>query len=122
MDLMRIPKEYKRMPPIIRNAVFFIGWMLSPLTFWNDAFVNIPIAYLCAALLARVIKADFLFLTLAFYWLSNVFGVLMMYFSGKSIMQDKRNRLNALRTLLITVAAYSILIIILNRIGILKPI
>ena len=122
MDLMRIPKEYKRMPSIIRNAIFFIGWMLSPLTFWNDAFVNIPIAYLCAALLARVIKADFLFLTLAFYWLSNVFGVLMMYFSGKSIMQDKRNRLNALRTLLITVAAYSILIIILNRIGILKPI
>ena len=122
MDLMRIPKEYKRMPSIIRNAIFFIGWMLSPLTFWNDAFVNIPIAYLCAALLARVIKADFLFLTLAFYWLSNVFGVLMMYFSGKSIMQDKRNRLNALRTLLITVAAYSILIVILNRIGILKPI
>lgn len=122
MDLMRIPKEYKRMPSIIRNAIFFIGWMLSPLTFWNDAFVNIPIAYLCAVLLAKVIKADFLFLTLAFYWLSNVFGVLMMYFSGKSIMQDKRNRLNALRTLLITVAAYSILIIILNRIGILKPI
>ncbi|OGW94974.1 MAG: hypothetical protein A3K16_02515 [Omnitrophica bacterium RIFCSPLOWO2_01_FULL_45_24] len=119
---MRIPKEYKRMPSIIRNAIFFIGWMLSPLTFWNDAFVNIPIAYLCAVLLAKVIKADFLFLTLAFYWLSNVFGVLMMYFSGKSIMQDKRNRLNALRTLLITVAAYSILIIILNRIGILKPI
>jgi len=122
MDLMRIPKEYKRMPSIIRNAIFFIGWMLSPLTFWNDAFVNIPIAYLCAVLLAKVIKADFLFLTLAFYWLSNVFGVLMMYFSGKSIMQDKRNRLNALRTLLITVAAYSILIVILNRIGILKPI
>lgn len=122
MDIMGIPKEYKRMPSIIRNAIFFIGWMLSPLTFWNDAFINIPIAYLCAALLARVIKADFLFLTLVFYWLSNVFGVLMMYSSGKSIMQDKRDRLNALRTLLITVVTYSMLIIILNRIGILKPI
>jgi hypothetical protein len=110
------------MSTFIKNAVFFIGWMLSPLTFWNDVFVNIPIAYLCASLALKFIHADFLFLALIFYWLSNGFGIMIMYFSGKSIMQDKGNRLKALVSLLITVVIYSIIIIILNRIGILKPI
>ena len=96
--------------------------MLSPLTFWNDVFVNIPISYLLASLAIRFIKADFLFLVLVFYWISNGIGILMMYFSGKSIMQDKSNRLHALATLLITIVIYSIIIIILNRTGILKPI
>ena len=122
MDTPGIPKAYNSMSTFIKNTIFFIGWLLSPLTFWNDAFVNIPIAYLCAALLVRVIKVDFLFLVLIFYWLSNVFGILMMCSSGKSIMQDKGNRLQALVTLLITVVIYSVIIIILNRTGILKPI
>ena len=107
------------MSTFIKNAVFFIGWMLSPLTFWNDVFVNIPISYLCAALLVKVVKADFLFLVLVFYWLSNGIGILMMYSSGKSIIQDKSKRLQSLVTLLITVVIYSVIIIILNRIGIL---
>ncbi|MDP2929055.1 MAG: hypothetical protein Q8O01_03195 [Candidatus Omnitrophota bacterium] len=110
------------MPTFIKNTIFFIGWMLSPLTFWNDAFVNIPISYLCASLAIRFIKADFLFLVLIFYWLSNIFGIMMMYFSGKSIMRDKSNRLHALVTLLITIVIYSAIIVILNRTGILKPI
>jgi len=110
------------MSTFIKNAVFFIGWMLSPLTFWNDVFVNIPISYLCASLAIKFIKADFLFLVLVFYWISNGIGILMMYLSGKSIMQDKSNRLQALETLLITVIIYSIIIIILGKTGLLKPI
>ena len=108
--------------PFIRNAVFFIGWLLSPFTFWNDAFVNVPIAYLCATLLIRVIKADFLLLVLVFYWISNGAGVLMMYLSGKAIIKDKKDRIRALSNFLITATVYTILIIFLHRIGILKPI
>jgi hypothetical protein len=59
---------------------------------------------------------------LTFYWLSNGFGVLMMYFSGKSIMGDKGKRLQAVITFLATVVIYSAVIIILNKAGILKPI
>ena len=122
MDTLGLQEAYNSMSTFIKNAVFFIGWMLSPLTFWNDAFVNIPIAYLLASLVVRFIKADFLFLVLVFYWLSNGSGILMMYLSGKSIIQDKNSRLKALVTLLITVLIYSSIIIILNKTGILKPI
>jgi hypothetical protein len=110
------------MSTFVKNAVFFIGWMLSPLTVWNDVFVNIPIAYLCASLAIKFIRADFLFLVLIFYWLSNGFGILMMYTSGRSMMRDKIGRLRSLVTLLITVVIYSIIIVVLNRTGILKPI
>jgi len=110
------------MSRFIKNAVFFMGWMLSPLTFWNDAFVNIPISYISASIAKRFINADFLFLVLIFYWLSNIFGILMMILSGKSILQDKRERLDALKSLLLTVLIYSIIIILLGKTGILKPI
>ena len=122
MDTLCLPKAYNSMSAFIKNTVFFIGWMLSPLTFWNDVFVNIPISYFCASLAIRFIRADFLFLVLVFYWLSNGIGILMMFFSGKSIMRDKSNRLNALKTFLITVIIYSIIIVILSKIGVLKPI
>jgi multidrug transporter EmrE-like cation transporter len=122
MDTLGIPKAYNSMSAFIKNTVFFIGWMLSPLTFWNDTFVNIPVSYLCASLAIRLIKADFLFLVLVFYWISNGIGILMMYLSGRSIMQDKSNRLKALKTLLLTVLIYSIIIVLLGKSGILKPI
>jgi hypothetical protein len=110
------------MSKFIKNTIFFVGWMLSPLTFWNDAFVNIPISYFCATISLRFLKnTDFLFLVLIFYWLSNGFGVLMMYASGKSIMRDKSHRLKALASLFVTVLIYSAIIIILGKIGILKP-
>ena len=110
------------MPAFIKNTIFFIGWILSPLTFWNDAFVNIPVSYLCASLTVKFIKADFLFLVLLFYWISNLFGILLMVYSGKSIIQDKSGRLHALTTLLLTVLIYSIIIVILGKVGVLKPI
>jgi hypothetical protein len=122
MDTLGLPKACNGMSTFIKNTIFFIGWMLSPLTFWNDAFVNIPISYILASLARRFIKADFLLLVLIFYWISNGIGILMMFFSGKSIMQDKGGRLRSLVKLLITVVIYSTIIIILNRIGILRPI
>jgi hypothetical protein len=109
------------MRPFIRNTVFFIGWILSPLTFWNDAFVNIPIAYLLANLFIRFFPVDFLFAVVIFYWLSNFAGIVMMYFSGKDIFRDKKRILVELLKLFATMLAYSILLVLLNKAGVLRP-
>ncbi|MFA5142969.1 MAG: hypothetical protein WC522_02210 [Candidatus Omnitrophota bacterium] len=109
------------MKSFIKRLIFFAGWLLSPFTFWNDIFINIPISYLCASLFVRVFKADFLFMTLVFYWLSNLLGVLMMYTAGKDVLKAKK----VARELIIFLAAvvlYSLILIILGRIGILKPV
>lgn len=105
----------------IRNTVFFIGWILSPLTFWNDAFVNIPLSYLMANILVRFIKCDFLWLLLASYWFTNVAGLGMMYATGKDIAKGRAGVIKGILSLLITSAVYSVIIIVLGRLGIIKP-
>ncbi|MDD5136959.1 MAG: hypothetical protein PHI59_00950 [Candidatus Omnitrophica bacterium] len=109
------------MKKIVNRLIFIAGWLLSPFTFWNDVFINIPIAYLCANLFVRVFKADFLFMTLVFYWLSNLLGVLMMYAAGKNILKEKKV-VRELIIFLATVVLYSLILILLGRIGILKPV
>ena len=105
---------------ILYRTVFFVGWVLSPFTFWNDVFVNIPIAYICANLFVRAFPAPFIVTLIVFYWLSNAIGILMMFFSGRSIFKDMATRRRELIKLAVTIVLYSALLIILHKIGILK--
>ena len=108
--------------PALKRGVFFVGWLLSPLTFWNDAIVNIPLSYLCASLFIRLISCNFLFVMLVFYWLTNLAGILMMYMSGKSIFKGGEGLIREAANLLIAIVAYSLILIFLHRLGILRPI
>jgi len=109
------------MKPFIRNAVFFIGWILSPLTTWNDAFVNIPLSYLLANIIVRLVNVNFPLLVLASYWATNIIGLGLMYAAGKNAIKDRGGAFKAVSSMIITTALYSIIILILGRIGILKP-
>ena len=102
--------------------LFFAGWILSPLTFWNDSFVNIPIAYLCANIFIRFLPVKFLLLVLMFYWLSNAAGILLMYISGKALARKGESTGRVLFEIIITIAAYSLILIFLDKLGILKPV
>jgi len=105
----------------IYRSVFFIGWVLSPFTTWNDAFVNIPLSYICANLAIRFIPMNFLTLVLIFYWMTNILGIAMMYLAGKNILIGKRGIVRELGKLVITMVIYSIVLIVLHRVGVLKP-
>ena len=104
------------------RLVFFMGWVLSPFTFWNDAFVNIPISYLCASLVIRLAPVKFLLLVLIFYWLSNGLGLVMMYISGKHIVEAGKGRREGISKLILTVIIYSTVLILLDKLVVLKPI
>lgn len=104
------------------RLLFFIGWLLSPFTFWNDAFINIPLSYLLANIFVKIWLVDFLLTVLVFYWLTNGLGILMMYFSGKSLLAGKRGAAREILSLAATLVVYSIVLILLNKAGILKPI
>jgi len=106
---------------IAQRALFFIGWVLSPFTVWNDAFVNIPLAYLAANIAIRIYPFDFLTAVLVSYWGTNVLGVWIMYASGKKIFSEGKSIEREMVTLVVTVLFYSILVIILGRLGIIKP-
>lgn len=111
----------KPVRPFIRNTVFFIGWILSPLTFWNDAFVNIPLSYLFANLLFRFINVNFMWLVLASYWFTNVLGLYLMYAAGKELVRSRAGVVKEILKLIGTTAIYSLIIVILAKLGILRP-
>lgn len=106
---------------IIYRSLFFIGWVLSPFTSWNDAFVNIPLSYICANMAIRFTRMNFLTLVLIFYWLTNILGMAIMYLAGKNILTAKKGVVREMWKLVITMALYSIVLIVLHRVGVLKP-
>ncbi|MBI5665247.1 MAG: hypothetical protein HZC49_09245 [Nitrospirae bacterium] len=56
-----------------------IGYMLSPLSWWNDLYLNIPLAYLGAWLASLFYKPAFLTAFIAAYWITNVAGLVIMH-------------------------------------------
>ncbi|UXD21926.1 hypothetical protein IPA_09660 [Ignicoccus pacificus DSM 13166] len=76
----------KRPAHLIRAAVAFIGFMLSPLTPWNDSFVNIPLAILIAMALRPIVSFDI------GYWigytLTNVLGLAMLFIAAADKLKE----------------------------------
>jgi hypothetical protein len=56
-----------------------IGWILSPLTWWNDLVVNIPIAYGFGCLFSLISESLFLPFMVAGYWITNIVGLFLLH-------------------------------------------
>lgn len=82
------------------GAMMGIGYMLSPLSWWNDLFFNLPIALIFGYALGWINSDWFLPGTIVGYWLSNVLGILMMQFGAMDMFVSEDNR-NIKRDLLI---------------------
>ena len=55
------------------------GYLLSPLSFWNDLFINFPIAYVFGVLFGLISQKLFLTGLIAGYWLSNIAGFVLLH-------------------------------------------
>lgn len=105
----------------IHRSLFFLGFLLSPLTFWNDAFVNIPLSYAVASLLTKVVNVKFVNLMIICYYLTNILGLFMMYGSGKGAIRKGRIMVRDVIITVLTVSIYTLVLIFLNSLGILRP-
>jgi hypothetical protein len=74
-----------------------------------------------ANLLFRLIKADFLNLVLISYWFTNVAGIVIMYAAGKDMVNRRTGLIKEVLSLIVTGAIYSFIIVLIVRLGILKP-
>jgi hypothetical protein len=80
-------------PRLLKGSfIALVGYILSPLSWWNDAFVNIPIALALAKLTAYFVNVDLYILFTIYYWLTNVAGLMMMYFGGEMIVTNGTQR------------------------------
>ena len=101
-----------------RATLFIIGYILSPFSFWNDAFVNIPLAYL-AALLASLIAGPAVF-PAAFFaasLASNVAGLVMMHVSVRGF----RLRARSVAEIVVAATLYTMLATLLAEKGLSGP-
>ncbi|MBD3359493.1 MAG: hypothetical protein GF365_02185 [Candidatus Buchananbacteria bacterium] len=83
---------------IKRGTLAFVGFILSPLSWWNDIFVNVPLAYAFAWLIGKFLDIfidieRWLFVTLFIigYFITNVAGFLMMHYSIFGIKKVEKN-------------------------------
>lgn len=104
------------------GLLFVIGYLLSPLSFWNDVFFNLPVAYGFGYLCSWASQDWFLPGTIVGYWLSNIAGVLLMQFGATEVLKDQPKQRNIKEELLIGVlssTAYSLVILALVQFKIL---
>jgi hypothetical protein len=108
----------------IGGVVAFIGYMLSPLSWWNDLFVNVPLALLFAWLVAVFYKPAFGPSLILGYWLTNVAGFILLHKGAEQMFSNKNkkySRRDLLRDILVSLL-YTLIIVALVKFGVLKPI
>jgi hypothetical protein len=105
------------------GALGVVGFMLSPLSWWNDAFVNLPLAIGFGWLISLVYKPAFEPAVVVGYWLTNVAGFVMMHKGGAKLVSkiDKQySKKDLLRDVGISLA-YTLLIVALIKFKVLQP-
>jgi hypothetical protein len=99
-----------------------IGFILSPLSWWNDIFINLPIAYAFGFMFGLISKELFTPFLIIGYWLSNILGMILLHYGFVSAVSKKDNRYtkNKLGQDLFISLAYTLFIVLLIYFGILK--
>ena len=101
-----------------------IGFMLSPLSWWNDLVVNLPLALAFAWVASFFYKPAFEACVILGYWLTNILGFVLMHKGAQKVLsneQRKYSRRDLLRDVGISLL-YTGLILLLLKLGVLKPI
>jgi hypothetical protein len=100
------------------------GFMLSPLSWWNDLFVNVPLAIAFALVVSLFYRPAFDACVVLGYWLTNVLGFVLMHKGAQKMLTDsarKYSRRDLVRDLGVSLL-YTALIVALIKFGVLKPI
>src|SRR5258707_6635269 len=66
-----------------------IGFMLSPLSWWNDLVVNLPLALAFAWVVSWFYKPAFEACVVVGYWVTNVLGFILMHKGAQTMIAEK---------------------------------
>jgi hypothetical protein len=93
----------------LRGGFFLvIGYLLSPLSFWNDLFFNLPIAYFFGYVCSLLSPDLLLPCSIIGYWLSNIAGILLMQVGAVDVFQNQPKERNLKKELLMGLASSAI--------------
>ena len=119
-----VPEDFKKdVFKKLRGGFFLIlGYLLSPLCWWNDLLFNLPIAYgfgyVCSLLSPKLLVPC----SVIGYWLTNIVGILLMQFGSTDVFQKEskeRNLKKELLTGVISSTVFTLVVIVLIQFKIL---
>ena len=93
-----------------------LGFILSPLTWWNDLVVNIPLAYLISTPFALIGEKLFLPAFIIAYWLTNLLGFLLLHWGSQGLIKNTYYIPNIKHSLILSFT-YSAIIIMMVMLG-----
>ncbi|MCI0744993.1 MAG: hypothetical protein L0Y58_06270 [Verrucomicrobia subdivision 3 bacterium] len=106
------------------GALGFIGFMLSPLSWWNDLFVNVPLALAFAWIVSLIYKPAFEVAWIAGYWLTNLLGFVLMHKGAATMLAREAPKRYSRRDLAKDLGVsllYTLLIIVLIKCKLIGP-
>ncbi|MBU7584943.1 MAG: hypothetical protein KAF91_18890 [Nostoc sp. TH1S01] len=120
-----VPQEsHKNIFKKLRGGFLLVlGYLLSPLCWWNDLLFNLPIAYFFGYLCSLLSPKLLIPCSIVGYWLSNVVGILLMQYGSKDIFQKDSQEHSLKKELLsglVSSTIYTIVIILLIQLKILE--
>ncbi len=100
-------------------ALVGLGWLLSPLCWWNDLLFNLPLALGFAKVVAFWNPDWFLPGLVTGYWLSNVVGIVLMQSGALGLIPGERkpDRKRELLVGLLTSSLYTLAVVLLVKLG-----
>jgi xanthine/uracil permease len=100
-----------------------VGYLLSPVSWWNDLFVNIPLAYAFGALFGLISEDLFLPAMVIGYWITNILGFVLMHRGINEVVSKKRDtgysRGDIVKDLTVSVV-YTVIVVVLVAAGFLR--
>jgi hypothetical protein len=126
---LRPPMAWKR--KIAGGILGVLGFMLSPLSWWNDAVVNLPLALMFAWLVGVFYKpaaekgsAAFDAMVILGYWITNILGFILMHKGAKQVLSktDSKYTWRTFSKDLAISLIYTGVIVVLIKLGVLQPI
>lgn len=104
------------------GVIATVGYILSPLSWWNDLFVNIPIAYVVASIISIFSREFFVSAFIGSYLATNIIGLVMMHIGVEGVVKgsSRISRETVLKYILVS-TVYTILVSILALTNIIEP-
>jgi hypothetical protein len=110
------PHSVSILQKIKGGVLLTVGYLLSPLCWWNDLVINLPIAYGFGYVISLWHHEWFFPAAIAGYWLSNLFGIVLMQMGAKDILQStakKRSFKQEVFSGVLTSTAYTVVVVAL---------
>jgi hypothetical protein len=98
------------------GILVFLGFMMSPLCWWNDLIFNLPIAYGFGFIFSKLSQDLFFPSSIFGYWLSNLAGILLMQYGAMNVVESSSGERNLKKDLAMGVlssTAFTLVMVVL---------